>query len=303
MDGIGRLADRLREAWIALGPGPLAASLLKAALVAAAVFVIVGVIERAAGTRTSNYRSREFAHDLGYWFYYRAGIHDILLMGAIIAALERPLSVVALNLFAGWPFAAQVAAYLVIGDFIAYWVHRAEHRFRFMWAFHTTHHSQERLTFATIARFHPVEMIYHNLLAYIPMRAMGVEPVAWLPVYLALQLFTGVQHTQIPWRFGPLYKVIATPAFHSYHHSTDPAHHDRNFANLLSAWDYLFGTAVKDTAPRPARWGLIGIAGDTLIGSLVMPFRLLHRFYLAPLRPSAIEKQDLANGEEQTTRG
>jgi sterol desaturase/sphingolipid hydroxylase (fatty acid hydroxylase superfamily) len=299
MDEIRHLADSLREAWAALAPGTLATGLLKAALVGAAIFVIAWGIERAMGTRTTNYRSPDFALDLGYWFYYRAGIHDILLMGAIIAALEKPLSSVALNLFTGWPFAAQVAAYLVIGDFIAYWVHRAEHRLRFMWAFHTTHHSQEKLNFATIARFHPVEMIYHNLLAYIPMRAMGVEPVAWLPVYLALQLFTGLQHTQVPWRLGPLYRLVATPAFHSYHHSIDPAHHDRNFANLFSAWDYVFGTAVPDGAPRPERMGLESVPQTTFLSTLTTPFRLLREFYFGAVSSRAIDAAEGIHREQQ----
>jgi sterol desaturase/sphingolipid hydroxylase (fatty acid hydroxylase superfamily) len=234
------------------------------------------------GTRTTNYHSRAFAHDVGYWVYYRAGIHDLIFMAAIIAALEKPLAAIDLRLFSDWPFAAQVVVYLVVGDFIAYWVHRAEHRFRFMWAFHTTHHSQERLNFATIARFHPVEMIYHNLLAYIPMRVMGVEPATWLPIYLALQLFTGVQHTQIPWKLGPAYRFIATPTFHSFHHSRDPAHHDRNFANLFSFWDYAFGTAVREDAPRPVRMGLDSVPQPTFLSTLTTPFRLLHEFYLAP---------------------
>jgi sterol desaturase/sphingolipid hydroxylase (fatty acid hydroxylase superfamily) len=203
-------------------------------------------------------------------------------------ALEPVFSRASPGPFSGWPFAAQVVLYLVVGDFIAYWVHRAEHRFRFMWAFHTTHHSQERLTFATIARFHPVEMIYHNLIAYVPLRLLGVEPTAWLPVYLGLQLFIGLQHTQIPWKLGPLYRVIATPSFHAYHHSIDPAHHDRNYANIFSFWDHLFGTAVPADSPAPVRMGLESMPAPTLLGSLVTPFRLLREFY-APAKAGSLD--------------
>jgi sterol desaturase/sphingolipid hydroxylase (fatty acid hydroxylase superfamily) len=282
MDWVETLIERARAAWRALDPGPFATSFVKVALVSLALYAIVYVIERACRARTGNYRSGAFAIDLAYFFYYRTGIHDILFMVGIMAALEGPLSVASLDLFTGWPFAAQVLAYLVVGDFIAYWVHRAEHKFRFLWAFHTTHHSQERLTFATIARFHPVEMIYHNLIAYIPMRMMGINPAAWLPVYLGLQLFTGVQHTQIPWKLGPLYRLIATPSFHAFHHSRDPAHHDRNFANMFSLWDHLFGTAVPEGSPAPERMGLDGMPRPGFVDTLVTPFKLLYAFYLAP---------------------
>ena len=284
MDLLASFFRGIVEVWRGLPLGPFEKGCLKVLIVAFGIYFLVYVIERLWGTRTDNYRSRAFLHDLAYWFYYRSGIHDLLFMVAIIAVLEKPLSFLAADLFVSLPYAAQVALYLVIGDFIAYWIHRAEHRFKFMWAFHTTHHSQERLTFATTTRFHPVEMIYHNLLAYVPLRIMGIDPTTWLPMYLAVQLYTAVQHTQIPWKLGPLYKIMATPTFHSYHHSVDPAHHDRNFSNMFSLWDYLFGTVVRSDGPRPSRLGLENVRPASLLSTLVTPFRLLYDFYIVPAR-------------------
>jgi sterol desaturase/sphingolipid hydroxylase (fatty acid hydroxylase superfamily) len=286
------LVDSARAAVRALGLSPLQHAVIRVALLAFAIYLGVLLIERWTRTRTANYASRGFAQDLAYWIYYKAGIHDILFMSAIILALEGPLSGVALNLFTGLPFVAHIVLFLVVGDFIAYWVHRAEHRFRFMWAFHTTHHSQEHLTFATIARFHPVEMIYHNLLAYIPLRMMGIDPVAWFPMYLGVQLFTAAQHTQIPWKLGPLYRFIATPSFHAFHHSVDVEHHDRNFANMFSFWDHLFGTAVPDGAAKPVRMGLAEMPQPTFLDTLVTPFRLLREFYFAAPSVDAIVDPD-----------
>jgi len=59
-----------------------------------------------------------------------------------------------------------------------------------------------------------------------------------------------IQHSHLPWRFGPLYYVFASPMFHSVHHSVSAEHHDRNFGGILSIWDFLFGTAVT-AAQRP----------------------------------------------------
>lgn len=283
MNGIIATLATIREIWIGLALSPIEKTTVKMVLITSAMYVIVYLAERAAGTRTNNYRSRAFAQDLSYWIYYRAGIDAFLIQAAIIAALERPLSFVDVGLLTDLPFAAHILLMLLVADFAAYWIHRAEHRFKFMWAFHTTHHAQQRLTFATIARFHPVEALYHSLLAYIPLRILGIDPMSWMPMYLFVQLHSGLQHTQIPWKLGPLYRIIATPHFHAFHHSIDPAHYDRNFSNMFSFWDYLFGTAIKSAEPRPTGFGLSDIECPSLLSSLTTPFRLLRLYYVDPL--------------------
>lgn len=288
MDALAFTITSIREVWRDLALSSFEKAVVKIVLLTAALFLIVYVAERMSGTRGANYRSRAFLHDLTFWFYYRTGIDAFLIQAAIIAALERPLSFVDVGLFTALPFAAHVVLLLLVADFVAYWIHRAEHRFRFMWAFHTTHHSQQTLSFATIARFHPVEALYHSLLAYIPLRSLGIDPMAWLPMYLFVQVHSGLQHTQIPWRLGPIYKLIATPRFHSFHHSIDPAHHDRNFSNMFSVWDHLFGTAVKDNEPAPTRFGLADVHSSSLLSTLITPFRLLYQFYIVPMRGRGI---------------
>ena len=287
MDEIVLWLRSVLNLWRSLPLGTSERVVLKVLLVALAIYLVVLACELICRTRGKNYRSRGFLHDLTYWFYYRTGLHDFLFMATIVAALEAPLSFVALDLLTGLPFAAQAVIFVVVADFVTYWIHRAEHHYKFMWAFHTTHHSQEALTFATTARFHPVEMIYHNLLAYIPLRMLGVSPIAWLPLSLAIQLYMALQHTQISWTLGPFYKIFATPRFHAFHHSTDPRHHDRNFANIFSLWDYVFRTAVGDKEPRPSRMGLKDIRGDSLWGTVATPFKLLGSYYSKPVRPTS----------------
>ena len=49
-------------------------------------------------------------------------------------------------------------------------------------------------------------------------------------------------HANVRWRFGPLEWLIATPAFHLWHHTLSGPR-DRNFASMLPCWDWLFGTS------------------------------------------------------------
>ena len=56
-------------------------------------------------------------------------------------------------------------------------------------------------------------------------------------------------HANVRWEFRPLRRLIATPAFHHWHHSADREAVDRNFAVHTPIWDILFGTYYL-----PDRW-------------------------------------------------
>ena len=247
-------------------------------------YFLVLVIERRCGTRTDNYRSRGFVHDIAYYFYFKGGLHRILVPATFVASFGDSLKFLDFRLLEGLPYAAQLAAWLIVADFVGYWVHRAKHQFRFLWAFHTTHHSQENVNFATYARVHPVEDLVGQFVGLFLLLMLGASPVTWFLVYIALDLVGELQHTQIPWKFGPLHWIIVTPPFHIYHHSTDPAHHDRNFGVLFSFWDRMFGTAVDESSPRPIKFGLADVKPTSLWRTLVAPFELVYQFYWPGLR-------------------
>jgi hypothetical protein len=80
-----------------------------------------------------------------------------------------------------------------------------------MWAFHTMHHAQEQLNFATTARFHPVDHFISNTIRFVPMLMFGASPKSWLPAYFAIDLLTTTLHSRITWRFGALSRVFVTP--------------------------------------------------------------------------------------------
>ena len=68
-----------------------------------------------------------------------------------------------------------------------------------------------------------------------------------------------IQHSDLPWHFGPLGIIFVGPRYHRMHHSHVPADYDTNFGNLLTIWDRMFGTtsarykaegpAIADTVP------------------------------------------------------
>lgn len=295
MDAAQALWSAIREAWVTLLPGPWERNFVKGAVLFAFSFSAVWAIEKAYRARTRNYRTRDFAHDTAYYFYYRSGIQRLLVTGPLFLALDAPLSFLDLRLLDGLPVAAKIVLGIVIGDFVMYWLHRAQHAFPFLWAFHTTHHSTEHLTFAAYLRFHPIEVFVGEVLAFVLLRLLGFDIGTWLAVYLVTNFLGEIQHSQIPWRLGPFYKVIVTPTFHAYHHSPDRALHDRNFGGLLAVWDYLFGTAVDARTPRPATFGLPHVKPRSLWSTFADPFRLLREFYSRDRRgPILVEDESRA---------
>lgn len=245
----------------------------------------VYILEGRAGADPSRYHTRNFANDVAYTLFYKGGYYNILMLAALTNALEPRLGFMQFNLLRAWPWPVGLAVYWVAGDFVTYWWHRLQHTSRFLWAFHSIHHSQEQMTLFTASRRHPFENLSMDVLLYFVLFhvLLGVPTQSWMPLGVAVTCITAIQHAQLDWRFGPLYRVIVSPRFHAFHHSAEPAHANANYGFLFSFWDYLFGTAVAEQ-PRPTRFGVDGLdMGERLTTHLVGPFRRLW----APAPPEA----------------
>jgi len=133
-----------------------------------------------------------------------------------------------------------IAAWMV-GDFFYYWIHRAEHRVRILWATHCVHHSSEEFTFTTAVRMPWTEVFYKPITGiWAPL--IGVHPTMGA-VMGALTLMIGqVQHTNLIGKLGPLDRFFQTPSNHRVHHARNPQYIDKNFGGSTMVWDRLFGT-------------------------------------------------------------
>ncbi len=256
----------------------LAGGCVRALAFGVVYYFIVYLLERASGGTTAQYRSRGFMQDVAYWFYYRSGLNNLLFMAALFSFLRTKLAFLQLSFVNDLHPIGRGILWFVAVDFTEYWAHRLQHKWRFMWAFHSTHHSQEHLNFATTTRFHPVDFFLSNTIRFIPLLMFGVSPMSWLPLYLLFDFIAATLHSRITWRFGLLSRIFVTPRFHSFHHAADPRYYDKNFGATFSIWDHMFGTAV-DAPEQPTEYGLTQIKMPTLTSTLVQPFRLLRQLY------------------------
>jgi sterol desaturase/sphingolipid hydroxylase (fatty acid hydroxylase superfamily) len=81
-------------------------------------------------------------------------------------------------------------------------------------------------------------------------------------------------HANVRWRFHPFRRLLATPAFHHWHHSAEPEAVDKNFAVHTPLWDLLFGTYFLPER-WPKKYGLTGGAAlpDGWTRQFLNPFR------------------------------
>lgn len=169
----------------------------------------------------------------------------------------------------------QILAFYFIFDFFYYWLHRAQHRFGWLWAQHKIHHSDVSLNVTTANRHHWLEVPLHGLFVWLPMGILFEQKqvtLAWLwTIFLLWGYFI---HSNFRISLGPLTPVINGPQLHRIHHSVEERHLDKNFASSFPIFDILFGTYC---APRKDEYPATGLTtGEDLNGvwrASAAPFR------------------------------
>jgi sterol desaturase/sphingolipid hydroxylase (fatty acid hydroxylase superfamily) len=151
------------------------------------------------------------------------------------------------------PLLAMVVV-LVTTDFALYWSHRAMHAVPLLWRMHQVHHAAEEMTIANGSRM-AVGEVFVNMMAilFVTEVLFGAgRPEIAMPVIIIRGAFDAIQHSDLPWSYGRLGKVFASPRFHRVHHSCHSADHNSHFADLLAVWDYAFGTVSPRYRADPA---------------------------------------------------
>ncbi len=218
--------------------------------------------------------------DVIYTLVHRLGAIALLLyfvMTPLVDRLAQALRGVGYTPFeldALWPGVTDVpiasfVLYLITLDFVDYWVHRAQHRFRWWWALHALHHSQQKMSLWTDSRNHLLDSVIVEGNKAIVALAIGVGPAQFVGLIVATRALQSLQHANVRWTLGPLRRLLVGPVFHRRHHAIGIGHEGRrygcNFAVLFPLWDWIFGTAddrrtieptgVRDQLPPPAGSG------------------------------------------------
>ena len=112
-----------------------------------------------------------------------------------------------------------------------------------------------------------------RILQAVPIVALGfnVTSVSLFSFFTTLYAIT--LHANLNWSYGPFRYLVASPAFHRWHHTSAEEGRDKNFAGFFPLWDLLFGTFYMPKGEQPEVFGVDDPVPTGLLGQLIYPFR------------------------------
>ncbi|MCB1226258.1 MAG: sterol desaturase family protein [Verrucomicrobiales bacterium] len=171
---------------------------------------------------------------------------------------------------AAQPWWLQALGMVALSDFLIYWGHRLQHRWSFLWRFHSIHHSAEHLDWLAAHREHPLDTIYTMGIINLPAFILGF-PLETLAGFLAFRgLWAIYIHSNVRLSHRWVRWLIGAPELHHWHH--DRARDAGNYANLSPMMDRIFGT-YRCPDHEPEAFGIPEKISPSYLGQLLHPFR------------------------------
>jgi sterol desaturase/sphingolipid hydroxylase (fatty acid hydroxylase superfamily) len=163
---------------------------------------------------------------------------------------------------------------IFITDGLYYWFHRAQHRFAFLWRFHSVHHSIVCLNCVN-SYHHALEEVFRFPTVALPLILLVSIDAPHLVLLSAVAAgWAQYIHSDTAVHLGRLQVVFADNAYHRIHHSNRDRHFHKNFAAYFSVWDRAFGTYQAPDAEGLPPVGLTGVPPpSSLRDYLFAPFR------------------------------
>jgi sterol desaturase/sphingolipid hydroxylase (fatty acid hydroxylase superfamily) len=225
-----------------------------------------------------------FGADLGYYFLNSLLPKLLLILPMSIVAWAvhhiEPSGLYSWS--ANLPIRARFLLAIIVGEFGAYWGHRWSHEIPLLWRFHAIHHSAEEIDWLVNTRAHPLDMFFGRFCGLLPLYVLGLaQPtgttVDWVPQLYAVvgTIWSFLVHANTRWRFGFLERLLATPAFHHWHHTNDGEKYiNKNYAAILPCMDLLFGTFYLPKQRLPEKYGIDTPISPSFAGQLLQPLNL-----------------------------
>ena len=127
----------------------------------------------------------------------------------------------------------------LLTSFVAYWWHRAMHKFDLLWrVFHQLHHSPKRIEALTAFYMHPFDGVaatFLNALCCYLVLGLNAYGTAISLIFAALYNIFIHADLKTPYWLG---YILQRPEMHRVHHKY--MHHAQNYG--FAVWDLLFGT-------------------------------------------------------------
>lgn len=178
-----------------------------------------------------------------------------------------------------WPVLLQLFVVFFLSELIWYWMHRAEHRWSFVWRCtgHGAHHSFKNLGAINFGANHPMEIFVLVLPSALVELTFGVGIAAGGAAML-VGVQASIAHANISMNTKGIGWFLTTNEYHIRHHSAVLDESNTNYGCAAIIWDRVFGTfsagSTLDTG--------IGPTEPTLWEKVLMPIREPEDSAIAP---------------------
>lgn len=255
--------------WLAQTFEILKSDALRIALVVLLIVVLshLEILAPAQKGQTITGRLRNLGYVALFFLLGAAGVSVLLLF------VDVRSTILSVN---GWGIVLALLAGLFLSDLLFYWYHRAQHAVSWLWPLHELHHSDAELNVTTSMRSYWLEYPIQVLLISLPVQLLlgvSVQTLVWSMLIMTSWLY--FTHTNVRLRLGSLTPLVCGPQLHRIHHSIEPHHQNKNFAQFFPVIDILFGTYYKparDEFPTTGTPALVSNA--SYLTTFIRPFKL-----------------------------
>jgi sterol desaturase/sphingolipid hydroxylase (fatty acid hydroxylase superfamily) len=239
--------------------------------------VLLGLLERIMPYSKGQPLFREgFFDDFALYTIAQSYVLGIVIFSIIIARLDAAGGFSRFQLLAHWPLWLQVTLFVVTHDFYIYWMHRWQHRNRYLWRLHEAHHSPTSVDWLSGSRSHCLEILINQTVEFAPIVLLGASPEV-VPLKGAISAVWGMYiHCNLNVHTGRLQWIINGPEMHRWHHTMGKGMRS-NFSTKLAIWDWLFATAYLPFNQRAKDYGVRAWFPKHYLGQTLYAFRAFNR--------------------------
>ena len=129
----------------------------------------------------------------------------------------------------------------------AYLAHYVEHNVKPFWMIHLVHHSDHKVDTTTANRHHPLESLIRLSFTLLGVFVSGTS-IGVVMLYQSLSIIS-TQFTHANIRLSKkldkfISYIFVSPDMHKIHHHYRLPFTDKNYGNIFSIWDRIFGTFI-----------------------------------------------------------
>ena len=218
--------------------------------------IVIVILERIFPyTKGQKFFREGFFNDLALYTIAQSYILGIIIFGGIIYYIDNTTGLSRLGLFKDVPIWLQLVFFTITHDIYIYWMHRWQHKNKWLWRIHEAHHSPNNVDWLSGSRSHAFEILINQTIEFLPIVLLGSPPevIAYKGVISATW---GMWiHSNIDVKTGKLQYVINGPEMHRWHHDIGRGR-NRNFATKLAIWDWIWGSGYLPRPEKPKAYGL-----------------------------------------------